>query len=613
MPHISPSRFRPLHFSAGALLASLAVCAALAGEASHPAPAPQAEALEAKTRAVAASCVQATVALFGGFQDKEPGRGQDADAGMSSGSGVLVSVDGLVLTAAHVVAGHKAMLVRLNDGTLLKGTVLGTDKGGDVAMLRLQGAAPKGGWPHVAVAPAGTLKPGDWTLATGHPGGCKVDRPPPLRVGRVLEADAMHLSTDCTVMPGDSGGPLFDLQGRVVGIHSNISLSIHDNRHAPVGLLLANWDSLLAGKPAFTKGGMLAQGGGARESPGRRQRREQGATLGSLLSGQGGSAARAFGDASPEAQALLAPSVQAAGPCMVKLVASNAGKPGKQLELGTVVSADGLLLTAAEGLPESKAGLLAVLPDGRAAPVEFIGADKPTGLALLKVKAGPLTPAPWAGGGPSPLGAWVAAPFAAEAAAIGVVSVKERPIPKAEKVCMGESKVSLGIGVASPFSTVLGTVMKGLPAEAAGFKVGDRVLSVDGKAVRTPEQLTRAIRSHPAGATLAVEIERAGKPLTLRPTLAQPTSAPMEFTEPAQPKDAKELLLAGSQLSRHTVDFSAAIQHDAVLSPRFCGGPLVNLKGEVVGINVSRFDRIGTYAIPAKEAQAAVERMRKGK
>jgi serine protease Do len=94
------------------------------------------------------------------------------------------------------------------------------------------------------MARSADLKPGQWCIATGHPGGYKTGRTPPVRLGRVLNATDRLIQTDCTLVGGDSGGPLFDLQGRVIGIHSRIGGPITANIHVPVDTYRDTWDRL---------------------------------------------------------------------------------------------------------------------------------------------------------------------------------------------------------------------------------------------------------------------------------------------------------------------------------------------------------------------------------
>jgi len=172
--------------------------------------------------------------------------------GMGSGSGVIVSKDGLVLTAAHVVdaAGSgdqkKEVAVILPDGTEVKGRVLGRDLNRDAAMVQLEGDRE---WPFAEPAPADSVEKGEWCIAMGHPGGFDIQRVAPVRVGRLWQDnEKAFFHSDNTVSGGDSGGPLFDLEGRVIGIHSNISMDVKENRHVPIGVFHKEWDRLKKGE-----------------------------------------------------------------------------------------------------------------------------------------------------------------------------------------------------------------------------------------------------------------------------------------------------------------------------------------------------------------------------
>jgi serine protease Do len=172
-----------------------------------------------------------------------------ATVSLGGASGVVVDRDGekFVLCAAHVT--EKAdvdMNVRLADGRSGRGISLGADHRQDVSLIRLLGMDDV---QVVEVGRSKDLQPGEWVLMLGHPSGLKTGRDAPARLGRVLRVpDRGYLVTDCTMQGGDSGGPLFDMQGRVVGINSRISRSLAQNMHAPVDAITSQWDDLLAGK-----------------------------------------------------------------------------------------------------------------------------------------------------------------------------------------------------------------------------------------------------------------------------------------------------------------------------------------------------------------------------
>jgi serine protease Do len=163
-----------------------------------------------------------------------------------SGSGVLVSADGLILTAGHVSGepGRDVTIV-MPDGKTHKGKTLGGNGSIDSGLVKITEA---GKWPFVEMGQSSAMKPGDWCLVTGHPGGFKPGRSPVVRLGRILDVNSRSIRTDCTLVGGDSGGPLFDMHGHVIGIHSRIGGSITANVHVPVDTYRETWDRLVKGE-----------------------------------------------------------------------------------------------------------------------------------------------------------------------------------------------------------------------------------------------------------------------------------------------------------------------------------------------------------------------------
>lgn len=164
--------------------------------------------------------------------------------GASHGSGVVVSPDGYVVTAAHVVgATKKKVHVRFPDGREVMGTTLGIDLEDDLSLIRLDHPGP---WPYVGISPSGRLKPGQWCAAVGHSMGFDAERGPVFRIGRILDSGGL-VRSDCQLIGGDSGGPLFDMHGDVIGIHSRIGTSLANNLHIRGGLIRDHWDELVRG------------------------------------------------------------------------------------------------------------------------------------------------------------------------------------------------------------------------------------------------------------------------------------------------------------------------------------------------------------------------------
>jgi serine protease Do len=138
------------------------------------------------------------------------------------GSGFIISQNGYILTNAHVVANATKVTVTLTDRREFQAKVIGVDQRSDIAVIKIDA---QGQLPVVAVGNSDTLQPGQWVLAIGSPFGFENT----VTAG-IVSATARALSngyvpfiqTDVAVNPGNSGGPLFNLQGQVVGINSEI-------------------------------------------------------------------------------------------------------------------------------------------------------------------------------------------------------------------------------------------------------------------------------------------------------------------------------------------------------------------------------------------------------
>ena len=167
-------------------------------------------------------------------------------AGPGMGSGVIVSADGLVLTASHVSGepGQEISII-LSDGRVVKGKTLGGNRSVDAGMVQI---TDEGSWPFVPLGKSGELARGDWCVCTGHPGGVQVGRTAPVRVGRIVNTGHAMLISDCSLVGGDSGGPLFDLEGNVIGIHSSIGAAMSENRHVPIDRFRESWDRMAKGE-----------------------------------------------------------------------------------------------------------------------------------------------------------------------------------------------------------------------------------------------------------------------------------------------------------------------------------------------------------------------------
>jgi len=140
----------------------------------------------------------------------------------STGSGFIISSDGYILTNAHVVDAADEVDVKLNDKREFKAKVIGTDKRTDIALLKIDAT----GLPFVKTGDPNKLKVGEWVVAIGSPFGFEnsVTAGIVSAKGRSLPDENLvpFIQSDVAVNPGNSGGPLFNLKGEVVGVNSQI-------------------------------------------------------------------------------------------------------------------------------------------------------------------------------------------------------------------------------------------------------------------------------------------------------------------------------------------------------------------------------------------------------
>ncbi len=201
------------------------------------------KALEAQQEKVAKAIEQVTV---------------NVQQGSAQGSGVIITGDGYILTAAHVAGkpGRQAW-VRMSDGTRVEATTLGMNRDKDAGLIKINNSRGKP-WPHATIGRSQDLRVGQWCIAAGHPGGWQAERGNVIRVGRILSIkgdskdkddwSAHTIFTDCTLIGGDSGGPLFTLEGKLIGIHSRIGTELEDNMHVPIGVYADDWERLKGGQ-----------------------------------------------------------------------------------------------------------------------------------------------------------------------------------------------------------------------------------------------------------------------------------------------------------------------------------------------------------------------------
>jgi serine protease Do len=279
---------------------------------------------------------------------------------------------------------------------------------------------------------------------------------------------------------------------------------------------------------------------------------------------------------------------------------------GKDAGLGVVVSADGFILTHATDM-EGK--IKVKLRAGEALEARLIGVHPVHNLALLKVNANGLFPIRWTDSKVVTAGSWVASVgTGVDPVTVGVVGVATRSVPgaKGARVAPPASGGFLGIGLSDEGpGAVVGEVQPKTAAAKAGLKVNDVILAVSGKQVADAEALIRTISRHKPGETVVLKIRRGEEEVELKATLGKRPPGP------GSRGDFQNNL--GSKLSKIRSGFPTVLQHDGVVLPEDCGGPLVDLDGHVVGLNLCRAGRTESYAIPSEVIRAVLPELMSGK
>jgi serine protease Do len=270
-------------------------------------------------------------------------------------------------------------------------------------------------------------------------------------------------------------------------------------------------------------------------------------------------------------------------------------RDGKEVALGVVVDAGGLVLSKASELEVAE--FTCRLANGHTADARVIATDAETDLALVRVSVGGLRPIEWA----SPtaiVGEWVVTPGIESAPeALGILSVPARKIPPKRAL----------MGVQLDLDARINWVIPGMGAEKAGLKSGDTLVGVNGTGVTNREQLVKALSRFREGQTVDVRVRRDTNELGMNVQLG----LRKEPSNGRRGGDRQERMNRfGSQLSRRAEDFEMALQHDTVLQSWQCGGPLLNLEGKAIGLNIARAGRVASYALPSELVEQAFSRLK---
>lgn len=269
----------------------------------------------------------------------------------------------------------------------------------------------------------------------------------------------------------------------------------------------------------------------------------------------------------------------------------------KSFNYGIVVSDNGYILAKESELAQRE-NLSLRVGEVHYKEVTIVSRNPRWDLALLKVNAEGLTPVRWAESSELAQGSWVVANGATSRHLrrinVGIVSAKSRAVK-------GLAPVVLGVQFTENESVlIVDIVTKETGAEKAGLKKGDVIKKFDGVGVSDRESLIELIRDKVPGDVVEIEFERVGEGFKVEVDLMARHEAYSDTYE------SRNDAMSGD-FSKRRDSFPRVLQTDIPFNSRTIGGPLLNLNGECIGMNIARANRAESFAIPVEELRAELE------
>lgn len=279
------------------------------------------------------------------------------------------------------------------------------------------------------------------------------------------------------------------------------------------------------------------------------------------------------------------------GPSVVRVYSGT-----RHVAMGLIVMEDGHVLTKASEV-NVRDNLRCEFSDGRTFDATLVKANEENDLAILKIQAKGLATIQWSEEEPK-LGAFLLTPDRdGSVIALGTYSVRPRSTNVGEQAFLGVQPVTADDGV------VLRDIQPGAASYAAGLRDGDVLFQLQDQSISDVAGLVKAIRERRPGDKVKIDFRRNGVVMS---TIATLGGNKVSGERAARFKMMNRL---GAVPSRREGNFPVVFQHDSPLFPEHCGGPILDLEGNLVGINIARSGRASTLAIPSDHARMVVEKM----
>jgi len=280
----------------------------------------------------------------------------------------------------------------------------------------------------------------------------------------------------------------------------------------------------------------------------------------------------------------------------------------KDIALGTIVFSDGYIITKAS---ELRGNLSVRLPDGTEYEAKALATHVPTDLAMIKIDVKDLVPVKFADAKTVPIGNWLAtAGPHSDAVAVGIVSHGTRPLTFPDNIIINANRGFLGImpiDEKDKDGKVIGAKVESLESKGgaakAGLKKDDIIIAVDGKTTPGQETLRALLENLRPGDTVKLKVLREGEEKEFKATLSGQLT----------PSRGDIQNSMGGALSGRRTGFPAVLQTDMVVEPKDCGGPVVDLDGKVLGVNIARAGRVETWILPSENIRPLLAELKAGK
>jgi serine protease Do len=265
----------------------------------------------------------------------------------------------------------------------------------------------------------------------------------------------------------------------------------------------------------------------------------------------------------------------------------------RQVALGAVVHPDGWIVSKSSEVPDQFDVKLA---DGTKAVGAVRIRRTDMDLALIKIERDGLLPIELKTNREVPIGGWlISTDIRPSALSIGVVGVANRNV-RPEKPVLG---VRLELTPDRTQGAMVASIVDGGGADRAGIEIGDIIQTVDGKSYSKRDDVLDKLRSLQAGQFVELGILREERPIKITAQMMDLANSLFDSTE----------MEVNGHISARATGFQNVIQHDTVLQPHQCGGPIVDVEGNVVGLNIARNGRVASLAFHSRSLEPTIRDM----